>query len=392
MLCRNSFPVILPMLLSLTAGCLETDPGLSESESLNAITANAPVGATSGPFAIVGVADAHPVTTTDERQHLLYELLLQNTSATSVELTRVDVLAPDSHGAIASYQDASLAGILLILPDASQGPRTVVSGGVAIAYFDLTFTRGRPLPCQLAHRIAIQQGAEATVIAGPTVAVSQNHAPSLGPPLHGDRLLDLNGCCDGAHRRALLGTDGGLFLAQRFAIDFVRVDDQGTFVGDPTKNDSYFLFGAEVIAAGSGHIVEATDGMAENIPTQPLPPPDIQTAPGNHIVEALDDGRFVLYAHLQTGSVRVHAGDRVRRGQVIGLVGNTGNSTEPHLHFHVMDRASPLVSDGLPYAFDQFKLQGTVDVTVDPPVIVPVPPPQRRRDRLPLGFDIIAFP
>ena len=195
-----------------------------------------------------------------------------------------------------------------------------------------------------------------------------------------------------AHRRALLAVDGGLFLAQRFAIDFVRVNDRSTFAGDPTRNENYFLFGAEVVSVARGRVVEASDGMAENVPTQPLPPPDIQTAAGNHVVVALDDGRFTLYAHLQTGSVRVQTGDRVERGQVLGLVGNTGNATEPHLHFHVMDGPSPLLSDGLPYTFDRFDLRATVDITTGTPVVVPVPPPQQRRDRLPLAFDLIRAP
>jgi hypothetical protein len=390
MLCRDPFRVFLPVLLALATGCIEDDPAWSESSA--AIAATAAIGAAPGPLTIVSVAAARPVTTTDEQQHLLYELVLQNTSAASVELTRVDVVDPDGHGQIARYRDDALTGILLVLPDADQGPRTIAPGGAAIAYVDLAFPQGRRLPCQLAHRIAIRTGGNATGVVGPTVAVVNDRARSLGPPLHGDRLLDLAGCCDGVHRRALAGIDGGLFLAQRFAIDFVRIDDRATFAGDPTKNDSYFLFGAEVIAAGSGHIVAASDGMAENVPTQPLPPFDVRTAPGNHIVEALDDGRFVLYAHLQNGSVRVHAGDRVRRGQVLGLVGNTGNSHQPHLHFHVMDRASPLASDGLPYAFDRFRWEGTVDDTTDPPTITPVPAPQQRRDRLPRDLDVVAFP
>ena len=71
---------------------------------------------------------------------------------------------------------------------------------------------------------------------------------------------------------------------------------------------------------------------------------------GNH--------NFAFYAHLQPGSQRVKVGDRVRRGQVIGLVGNSGNSTEPHLHFHISDGNSPLGSEGVPYRQDAFEIVG----------------------------------
>ena len=69
-----------------------------------------------------------------------------------------------------------------------------------------------------------------------------------------------------------------------------------------------------------------------------------------YVVLDLGGGRFAFYAHLQPGSLRVKAGDRVKAGQVLGLVGNSGNSTEPHLHFHISNGISPLGSEGLPYA------------------------------------------
>jgi murein DD-endopeptidase MepM/ murein hydrolase activator NlpD len=140
-----------------------------------------------------------------------------------------------------------------------------------------------------------------------------------------------------------------------------------------------------------GRIAGVRDGMPENVPGV-LPPPSIETAPGNYVIEDLGDGRFALYAHMQPGSLRVHPGDRVERGDVLGLVGNTGNSTMPHLHFHVMDRASPLDANGLPYVFDRFDLEATVDLTADNPQPTFVPEPQDRRSLLPMTGDLLAFP
>jgi len=386
---RKLVYLISPALVAVTVGCVPSEPDASGPAA--AVAATSLASTTASPFTILSIAAARPVVTTDGKQHLVYELVLQNTSATSAQITRIDVIDQERAGTVASYAADALAGILAVSP-AGADPGAVAPGGTAAAFFDLALAPSDRPPRQLAHRIAVQQDGQATTIAGPTVAVIEQRTPSLGPPLHGDRLLDLNGCCDGGHRRALLTINGGLFLAQRFAIDFLRVDDHATFAGDPMNNASYFVFGAEVIATGSGRIVEAADGMPENVPPQPLPNVTIDTAAGNHIIEALDDGRFVLYAHLQNGSVRVQAGDLVRRGRVLALVGNTGNSTQPHLHFHVMDRPSPLISDGLPYVFEQFRLQGTVGVVDGVPSVIPTPPPQRRHNLLPMGLDVIAFP
>lgn len=143
--------------------------------------------------------------------------------------------------------------------------------------------------------------------------------------------------------------------------------------------------------AGPGEIVDVRDGVPENDLTQPFPPADLASAPGNYVVERLGSSAFALYAHIQTGSIRVHVGDRVACRQVLGRVGNTGNSTMPHLHFHVMDGPSPLGANGLAYLFDAFDLDGTTDLSSENPTFQPTPPPNRRRDRLPPGGDIVSF-
>jgi murein DD-endopeptidase MepM/ murein hydrolase activator NlpD len=97
----------------------------------------------------------------------------------------------------------------------------------------------------------------------------------------------------------------------------------------------------------------------------------------------------------------VVAGDRVRRGQVLGKVGNSGNSVAPHLHFHVMDGPSPLASNGLPYRIDDFEVSGHAASTAafdeaeakgTPLAMTPAAPPQRVRRRMPMDLSIVAFP
>lgn len=83
-------------------------------------------------------------------------------------------------------------------------------------------------------------------------------------------------------------------------------------------------------------------------------------AGGNYVVVRIGKGQFAFYAHLATGTLRVRKGQQVKRGQVLGLLGNTGNTDGPHLHFHVMDSPSPLQSSGLPFVFRDFIGQGVL--------------------------------
>jgi murein DD-endopeptidase MepM/ murein hydrolase activator NlpD len=87
-------------------------------------------------------------------------------------------------------------------------------------------------------------------------------------------------------------------------------------------------------------------------------PITIETIGGNSIILDIGQGRYAAYAHLQPGSLRVKVGDRVKRGQVLGLVGNSGNSDQPHLHFQVVDRNSLLESEGVPYVLESFQVRG----------------------------------
>ena len=105
-------------------------------------------------------------------------------------------------------------------------------------------------------------------------------------------------------------------------------------------------------------------------------------------------GVYAFYAHLQPGSLRVKPGDKVRRGQVVGLVGNSGNSTEPHLHFHVSDANSPLGCEGLPYGLNSFEVQGRIGGVQGGKFTAwtPLPAPEARKREMPLANVVVRFP
>ena len=87
-------------------------------------------------------------------------------------------------------------------------------------------------------------------------------------------------------------------------------------------------------------------------------PVTLDTVGGNHVIMQIGDGLYAYYAHMIPGSLRVKLGDNVRRGDVLGLLGNSGNSSEAHLDFHICSANSELGAVGLPYAFPSFEVQG----------------------------------
>jgi hypothetical protein len=383
--------------LGMLSGCgagdgSRTEPGSGAGELSGAgpmLVSGALSSALSGSEAlqVTLIAPPRPVTTSEGRRHLVYELLLLNSSDEAQRITALEVFEPGRRLPLASFAGDALQQVLLP-GDPATG--SIEPGNTTIAFLDLTFERSERLPERLEQRFHTDTGA---VVTGAGVPVIRERPIRLHPPLRGDNLVDLNGCCRGEHGRAVLGSDTAFFVAQRYAIDFLRTDGGlSSFAGDPTDNASYFIFGDDVLAVARGRVVAVRDGVAENDLSQPLPPFDPASATGNFVVEDLGDGHFALYAHLQPGSVRVRPGQRLRPGQVLGLVGNTGNSDEPHLHFHVMDGPDPLFSNGLPYEFESFQLQAHVDLSGPEPLLVPTPEPQRRENRLPLELDVVAFP
>ena len=333
------------------------------------------------------VAEPRPVTTSDARNHLVYELIAFNDTAGSACLEAVEVSLPSTGAEPLILEGDSLRAAML----SAEGRNTtcIAGGSAAVLFVDVALEPEQALPERLEHAF-ISTESNWMVEAAP-VAVVAEEPVTLSPPLAGGNLLAGNGCCRSAHSNALVMIKDEFYLAQRYAIDFVRVEENKTFSGEASENESYFLYGAEVLAVGAGSIVEVRDEVAENVPTEPLPPATIESATGNYVLQQLGDGRFALYAHLQPGSLRVRAGDEVEPGQVLGLVGNSGNSSEPHLHFHVTDAASPLGANGLPYVFDQFELTGRLNVAGIVRTVSPVSPSEPHQAELPLDGDVLAF-
>ncbi|MYS37506.1 peptidase M23-like protein [Streptomyces sp. KhCrAH-43] len=182
-------------------------------------------------------------------------------------------------------------------------------------------------------------------------------------------------------------------LAQTYAIDIVAEPEEGPARPAPVwfrpvarRNRDYPAFGAPLYAVAGGTVVHAEDGQRDHLSRSSLAGVlyfwlvegigrtlgGSRRVVGNHIVLDLGDGTYALYAHVQRGSPRVRPGDEVGAGQLLGLCGNSGNSTEPHVHFQLMDGPDLETARGIPFSWNGVGVPATGETfTVGEDAIAP---------------------
>jgi murein DD-endopeptidase MepM/ murein hydrolase activator NlpD len=141
--------------------------------------------------------------------------------------------------------------------------------------------------------------------------------------------------------------------AQKNAFDLVITDATGkSYHTDGQENKDYYAFGKEIIAPCAGEIVLVVDGVKDNKPgiMNPI------YAPGNSIIIKTEKNEFLFFAHFQQNSIKVRQGQKVIQGQLLGFCGNSGNSSEPHLHFHIQNEEDMNVASGVKCFFDKIIL------------------------------------
>ncbi len=339
---------------------------------------------------VVSVLHAPSVLPTTKARVLVYELNVRNLD-TSACARLIDVHAHGGSGESAieqHYQGWTIPANttaytrdMARVPDPPAGsvppgtppPVDLPAGGGAAIFFFMTLGDGKPAPSVLKHTLEF---ASCTGAAGiQTVAYDVpvlNEAPVvIGLPFRGAGWVAGDSAnAKGTHRRTLIPVRdatgkpqaGQFHVPERYAIDWIVVDEDARRATGPIDhNAGYLAFGKEIIAVADGVIARTRDGYPEQTPPHGPPNPTVEMAAGNYIMQDIGGGHFAFYAHLQPGSLHVAKGERVKRGQVLALLGNTGNSTEAHLHFHVSNADDPLVSEGLPFVFDHFQETGQVD-------------------------------
>ena len=313
---------------------------------------------------------APTIVQTAGRPVLAYELHVTNFTHAEITLTDVASLAADGT-VFASFKDEELRQRIGRpgLPRGAKDPHVVGPGLRAVVYFWIDLSAGSVPPRSVTHRVGVEVsrpgGRTRSSVEGGAVTLSAAAPVVLDPPLRGgDWAAVYDPLLVGGHRTAIYTVGGAARIPGRFAIDWIRLSGDGTIDRRTPRPPDWNGYGAEVLAVADATVAAAVDDMPDNTdpPAADAPPITLATASGNHVALDLGDGRFAFYEHLQHRSVRVAPGDRLKRGDVIGRLGNSGSSSiGPHLHFHVSDANSPLAAEGLPFVFRRYELVGAFD-------------------------------
>jgi murein DD-endopeptidase MepM/ murein hydrolase activator NlpD len=346
-----------------------------------------------------------PFMGSDGQVHLVYELGMTNFSSADVAVEKIEVLGD---GAVLQTLDTAAIAGRLQPAGVRKSIGTLGKSTHALLFLNIALAPGATIPHELSHRISMRVdaapvGRQELSENGGAVAVDRQSVVSIGPPLRGEGYISADSCCDATrHTRAALPVNGRVWVSQRYAVDWEQLNASGRIYSGPRQDlKSYAIFGQPVLAVADAVVVSATDGLPEQTPGKFPSDISLDEADGNFVMLDLGNQRYALYAHLQPGSVRVHRGERVTLGQVIGLVGDSGNSIVPHLHFQVIDKPLSFSSNGLPYEIRDFQMTGRTPGTEafdqaesdgTPLAITPVSPPRTIKGAMPLDQLIISFP
>lgn len=320
----------------------------------------------------------------DEHNFIVYDLLIANWSAAELTIARIEAEDANNGRVLASYDAVALDDPLRLrtsLQVRRAGPDRVLGPGrTALASIAVVLAAGDPIPAALRHRIRFDSrpdfrliessGKETDVLVAVSEPLRVDAAPPvvLGPPLTGGPWRCSNGLGLGnGHAAVYTAWTARIRMPQRYGCDFQKLDDKGNILPNPfpddITNEWFYGYGAEVLAVADGIVTSVRDGIPENVPRadgairMPVPLTE-DTISGNLVVLDIGNGYWVFYAHLQPGSIPLRVGDRVKRGQRIGLLGNSGNTVGPHLHFQVGDGPLLNASTARAWVLERFTFLG----------------------------------
>src|SRR5262245_41739020 len=329
-----------------------------------------------------------PVPMQDGRWLLVYHLFISSWAYTPLTLKEFQVVDARSKSVVLRYDEHELSergdngSRFPAVPagrSLTQGHERELQPGesAAIVVF-ASFDSYESIPAALEHRLifaddprillrreSIQDADRNFVVSCAPVQVRREAPLVVGAPLRGGPWVCANGPGPGSAHMNFVIRDGQARLPQQFGFDFFKVDGDGDVMPQPAPdeitNEMFYCYLAEVIHVAGRRVTVIETDVATNVPRDDgavLTPITRENVAGNLIGIRIDRGLYAFYAHLEPGSIQVTLGQKVKKGDVIAKLGNTGNATGPHLHFHICDSNNLNGSQGQPYVFEGFELEG----------------------------------
>lgn len=293
------------------------------------------------------------------RFYLAYELYLTNFSADALTIQRIELLDADARTSkpVMTFGEPLNAILRPAGTQPASGAANLVGpGGTVVAF--MWIESDKPFPARLLHRMVFTDAS----VEGAPISTHNIELAMLSPPVRGATWWASDGPGNDPsnhHRRGIFSVDGQIYNSRRFATDWFLRRDGKSVSGDVHDTRSYYAYGQPVFAVSDARVVAMRDGRPDNIPGpvetfRTAIPNSMDSVAGNYITLDLGGGRYAWYLHLKPGSVRVRDGEIVRRGQLMGHIGCSGDSNLPHLHFEVTTSTRLMVGEGIPYLIDRF--------------------------------------
>jgi len=307
-----------------------------------------------------------------DKMYMAYELYLTNFYNTDITLDAIQVHDKDTETPLLGFDKNALRKMVrkTCLDNTPCDELLIPAGGMKLVYLLLPFNSPNDVPKEMFQRIFITKKNDGSQAELKTLPLKLNKAMTVmvRPPVRGDYWVAVNGLAAmSPHRTAHWVMNGQNYFAQRYAIDFMQTDLDGKqYQGNEHENDSYYAYGKDVFSVARGTVVALKDGVQDNKPQLSVAGTSVagtkgikssaENVAGNYVVLELGKGLYAFYAHLRPGSIKVKMGEKVGEGQMLAQIGNSGDSTLPHLHFHIVDRPAYFAGNGIPYTFTEFWL------------------------------------
>lgn len=308
------------------------------------------------------IVEPQPVKLSDGKTYLMYELMVTNT--TSVDYTVEKLILQDPLNKNAFVGEYSADDIKEHLkPPPKEGPTNIVKAReTAIITFSLSF-EVKKVPKAIDHVLSIRTGSPISILPAETderiarTKVDTTKPVVIGPPLDGNNWLAANVADNYGHRNAFFPMNGSWVNPERWAVDYVKLNDENKVVtGDINILQNYPAYDQDLLAVSNGTVLKVIDEFDDLGIGKTLENMSLANLGGNYLLIDIGNGYTAFYAHLIKGTAKVKKGDKVKRGQVIGKLGNSGNSTGPHLHFHIVKGTDPIADQGVPYVINNFEV------------------------------------
>lgn len=349
-----------------------------------------------------------PVKGSDGEFYVAYELSVFNDAPRDATMTAVETLAGDESGEVIRTADQQqIAANTMLTGGTSSGRADIPAGRTVIVVVRATYPTEEAIPATFTHRISATFATAApdaprlaskypdqVAQIGGLVTTSSQSPLVIGPPVAGENWFANNALDSAAlnsHSDVVIPVGGRVAAAERYAIDFMGIDPTAmtSYRGDPSLNESYLAFDQPLLAVADATVVRVVTDLPDVAPMGLTEVAVVDDATGNQVVLDLGRGVHALYAHMKQDSALVEVGDSVKKGQEIGRLGNSGNTSEAHLHFQ-LQRGPLLSAESVPWVIDSFTTVGMLAPGGDS--VLAAPNPSARSNQVPVMNSISTFP